>query len=88
LTDKKEGRYSDIVGKKCFHGLVGKNNKLHFLGCNRKIAIKGAKSIANKERTDVLIVREEASIRFVSEQELKELEEVLRKKSKRRRYRF
>ncbi|GAG78555.1 unnamed protein product, partial [marine sediment metagenome] len=85
--DKKEGRYSDIIGRKCFIGLTGKNNKMHLLGCNRKNAIKEATNIANKKRTDVLILKEVAGIRFVSEQELKEIEETLKEKFKRSRYR-
>ena len=88
MTDKKEARYSDIIGRKCFIGLSGKNNKMHMLGCNRKIAIKEAMRIANKKRTEVLIVKEVAGIRFASEQELKEIEETLREKFKGRRYRL
>lgn len=82
MVNKKEGRYSNIVGKKCFYGLAGTSDKPHFLGCNRKNAIKDATTLANKKGTGVLILKEDAVIRFVYEHELEEIEGILRKKFK------
>ena len=78
---KKEGMYSPLIGKKCYYGLAGASGKPQFLGCNRKNAIKDAVTLANKKRTGVLILKEDAVIRFVhGKEELEEIEKILRKK--------
>ena len=67
---EKTGRYDEVIGKRCFHGLVGTEDGSSFLGCKEQSAIDEATRLSNKHHSGVLILQEFAVIRYTTEDEL------------------